>query len=137
MFAFYSFESSFGNSMSRPGLRGCLFVPAAFASTRGCSGERATTENWNEELQPDLLGLQVGGRLPAGSEQACPLHFLPREQNRDWLVHWPTFPATQGALLGYLTATRRPLRGTELLAMEPQLLKWPGSEGSCANPSVG
>lgn len=45
MFAFYSFELNFGNRMSRRGLRGCLFVPAAFASTRSCTGERAAAEN--------------------------------------------------------------------------------------------
>lgn len=44
-------------------------------------------------------------RQPAGSEQACPLHLLPRERNRGWLVGWPTFPAPQGGSLGCLTTT--------------------------------
>ena len=57
----YSSELNFGSSTSRTGSRGCLFVPAAFASTRSLTGERAATENGNEKVRPALLGLPVGG----------------------------------------------------------------------------
>lgn len=70
MFAFYSLQLNFGNNMSRTGWRGCLFVPAAFASTRSCIGECAATENGKLELGSDLLGLHVGGSQLARSRPA-------------------------------------------------------------------
>ena len=57
MFAFYSFRLNFGNSMSGTELRGCLFVPAAFTSSRSCVGDRTATENGDWAVQPHWLCL--------------------------------------------------------------------------------
>ena len=52
---------------------------------------------WKRESSACLAGLACG-RQPAGSELVCPLHLLPREQNRGWLVGWPAFLAPWWAL---------------------------------------
>ena len=61
MFAFYSLRLNFGNSISGTELRGCLFVPAAFTSSRSCVGDRTATENGDWVVQPHWLGLHSGG----------------------------------------------------------------------------
>lgn len=91
-------------------------------------GGTCSHREWKLESSACLAGLACG-RRPAGSEQTCPLHLLPREQNRGWLVGWPTFPAPGGSV-GCLTTAHGGPSGTELMALQPQLLKCPRPEGS-------
>lgn len=90
MFAFYSLRLNFGNSISGTELRGCLFVPAAFTSSRSCVGDRTATENGDWVVQPHWLGLHSGGGQLALSRPAL-CTSCQGSGNRGWLVGWPTF----------------------------------------------